>query len=188
MLPGRRPARRPPARVHPDRHGNELRGRGAGHEPGGKHDHPCFCRNHERAAPLSLPPHDLCRSHQGLRPGQAGHPLRPQAGGSVGYLQGFRVQGFCQVRAGQGPARGRRRIAFPQGNRRPDRIRQGLRRPGAGLDQDQGGRLAVAHRKILQRRGKSRPGRQTGAQARRHRLFFRPDRQTWSIRRWAICA
>lgn len=45
----------------------------------------------------------------------------------------------------------RRRRAFAQGDRRLHRVRQDLRCPGPGLDQDQGGRLAVPHRQVPER-------------------------------------
>ena len=141
VLPRRGPARRPPARVHADRHRDQLprragdprhhRGHGAARLQAGAG---------RRAA--RVPGDDLCRGDAPVRLGQA-RPAR-QAGLHRADRRddGRRLQGL--LRAGDEPGRtggcavrARRRRDEPRRDRRAHRVREDLRRQGPGLDQGQ---------------------------------------------------
>ena len=82
LLPRRGPARRPPARVHPDRHRNLLHGRAPVHGDHGDDDpHAVQGRRRHRAAAAA--PHDLRGGHRALRhrPARPQHPAGAGRGG-----------------------------------------------------------------------------------------------------------
>ena len=87
LLPGRGPARRPPAGVHPARHGDELRRGGGRHRDGRGHARPRLRGDRLRRRAAAVAAHDGGRGDGALRLRQArralrARDLRPRRGGA----------------------------------------------------------------------------------------------------------
>ncbi len=175
LLPRRGPARRPPARVHPARPGDELRRRGDRHGlrrvdgDRGLAGHPA--RPPHPADPV--PGLHLRRGHRAVRLGQAGHPVRdgacrprvrpgrPRRDAVVGVrrLRRRPVVG----RPGQGDRGTRHGRDHPARDRRAHRAGEAVRRQGPGPSRARTGRRGEEPDREV-------PGRRDAA---RH---HRPDR------------
>ena len=150
LLPGRGPARRPPARVHPARRRGLLRGagRGAGADrarPGG------LLRGRGRRGDRPLPAHHPHRRGAALRHRPAGHALRhgdPRLDRARRRVGLRRLRGGDRGRGrGARPGRARRgRRGQPARRRRADGGGARAGRQGAGLGRRRGGRHACARR------------------------------------------
>ncbi len=169
LLPRRGPPGRPPARVHPDRHRDELhRPRRLLRPQRRAHGGPVRARRPEGRAAVPAPA--LRRGHGEVRLGQARPPGAARDEGpdrrrgrdGLGDPQGRRRRG----RRGQGPARPRGRLALARPARQARRQGQVARGQRPRLDQE-AGRLEVvpqAGRRRLRedlgraRRRRRRPG------------------------------
>ena len=142
VLPRRRPARRPPARIHPGRYRNliPIRKPDHGHRRGLIRNDVQECAGHQPAQPF--PAHVARRSDEQVRFRQAGHAR--DAGNHRTHrcnegcgFQGVLRPGQLHRRPCSRPAHPRRRGAHSRRDRRLHRVRQDLRRKGSGLHQDQ---------------------------------------------------
>jgi aspartyl-tRNA synthetase len=117
------------------------------------------------SGPVNLPAVSaagLRRGHGPLRAGQTRHPLRPGAVRRLRHRGRRRFQGVCQRGQKGGssrPSTPRAASTFPQGDRRPGRLRGRLPRQGAGLDQGPRGRAGSRPSPNFSPTRKRRPGR-----------------------------
>ena len=156
LLPGRGPARRPPAGLHPARRRDVLR-RGRRRDRGQREAARPRLRAGRRPAPRAADAQaPLRRGDRPLRNRPPGHPLRARARRPRRRPGGDRVQGLpLGDRLGRRcprHQRGRARDAA-LGARRPDLARPGARGQGPRLGVSGGGRVALADREVPQRRG-----------------------------------
>ncbi len=166
LLPGRGPARRSAARLHPARHRDVLRrrrrrDRGQRTAPGPS----LRARRRPRAGASDAPP-ALRRGDIPLWDRPPGHPLRARARRPRRHPPGHRVQGLPlgdRVRWHRPRPQRRRPRDAALGPRRAHLPRPGARRQGAGLGLPRGRRLALADRQVPQRRGARRPQRARSA-------------------------
>ena len=148
VLPRRGPARRPPARVHADRHRDLVPHRG-GDPDDVRGDDPQHGQARDRRRPAGVPGDGLCRRDAPLRlrqarPARQARAHRADRRDGERRLQGVLDAGQGQGRAGGGAAHSRRRRDDPRRDRRLHRVRQDLRRQGPGLDQGQRRRARAA--------------------------------------------
>ena len=147
LLPGRGPARRPPAGVHPARHGDELR-RAGGRDRDRRGDARARLRGDRlpgRAAAVAAD--DGLRGDAALRLRQARRALRardhrPRRGAGRDRVPRLRRRARRRRRGAR--AQRRRARAVAQGPRRADRVRPALRRGRARVGVRGGGRRAGA--------------------------------------------
>ena len=168
LLPGRGPARRPPARVHPDRHRDLVPGDGSVPRPHRRHGaRPLRPRGGRRSARAAAPPH-LARGGGALRHRPARPSHRARARGGRGprarlAVQGVRGAGPQPEGPGRGAAgtrrRGRSRARGSTATRSSSASTARRGSPGSGERREGGPRRPpVPHRQV--------PGRCGG---RRHR-------------------
>ena len=141
VLPRRGPARRPPARVHADRHRDLVPRRGGDPDDVRGHD-PQHRQARDRRRAAGVPGDDLRRGDAPLRlrqarPARQARAHRAHRRDDRRRLQGLLDAGQGQGRPRRGAARAGRRRDEPRRDRRLHRVRQDLRRQGPGLDQGQ---------------------------------------------------